>query len=154
GKCPHQGALLSEGHWDGKVLTCPNHGWCFDAEGERVDGPGRLATYPVETRAEQLWVRLPDPLSTDSNSIERQSGARPVVRTLAELPHPPTLPFLGNAHQLPLETLHQRIESWADEYGCPFLVRIGKDSFVNIDDPETVDWVHRARPQTFRRFDR
>ena len=28
--CPHQGGPLAEGGLDGKVVTCPWHGWEFD----------------------------------------------------------------------------------------------------------------------------
>ena len=28
--CPHRGGPLGEGHLQGKVVTCPWHGWQFD----------------------------------------------------------------------------------------------------------------------------
>lgn len=31
GVCPHQGGPLGEGQLDGPILTCPWHGWQFDA---------------------------------------------------------------------------------------------------------------------------
>ena len=32
GVCPHQGGPLGKGDLDGKVVTCPWHGWSFDVE--------------------------------------------------------------------------------------------------------------------------
>ncbi len=28
--CPHQGGPLGEGHLEGKIVSCPWHGWKFD----------------------------------------------------------------------------------------------------------------------------
>lgn len=30
GVCPHQGGPLGKGQLDGKIVTCPWHGWQFD----------------------------------------------------------------------------------------------------------------------------
>lgn len=39
-RCPHAGAVLSDGDPDGTVLTCPGHGSRFDiCTGERLRGP-------------------------------------------------------------------------------------------------------------------
>lgn len=49
-RCPHAGAVLSEGELEGSVLTCPRHGSQFDVRsGERVRGPAdeAIATFEV-----------------------------------------------------------------------------------------------------------
>jgi nitrite reductase/ring-hydroxylating ferredoxin subunit len=77
-KCPHEGAPLcveppagtmlpsAPGRYEygleGRVLTCPWHGWQFDLEnGEMVFGTGtrRLTTYRVEARDGVLYVDGP-----------------------------------------------------------------------------------------------
>jgi nitrite reductase/ring-hydroxylating ferredoxin subunit len=30
--CPHQGGPLAEGYFDGEIVTCPWHAWCFDVK--------------------------------------------------------------------------------------------------------------------------
>lgn len=57
--CPHAGARLSEGHYDGDVVTCPAHGSQFDvATGERLRGPSdqHLATYTVSEEDGRIWL--------------------------------------------------------------------------------------------------
>ena len=57
--CPHLGTHLGHGGTvEGDCLTCPLHGWVFDAEGHNVDIPysertnakARIRTYPVVER--------------------------------------------------------------------------------------------------------
>jgi nitrite reductase/ring-hydroxylating ferredoxin subunit len=46
-RCPHAGAVLSEGELDGSVVTCPRHGSQFDVrDGDRLRGP---ADVPLRT---------------------------------------------------------------------------------------------------------
>lgn len=35
-------------------------------------------------------------------------------------PGPPTLPLIGNIHQIPATAAHHQFKKWADEYGCVF----------------------------------
>jgi nitrite reductase/ring-hydroxylating ferredoxin subunit len=37
--CPHQAVKLSQGHFDGKDVQCPFHGWSFDTSGVCTDVP-------------------------------------------------------------------------------------------------------------------
>jgi nitrite reductase/ring-hydroxylating ferredoxin subunit len=49
-RCPHAGAVLSEGELDGAVVTCPRHGSQFDVrDGDRLRGPADvpLRTFPL-----------------------------------------------------------------------------------------------------------
>lgn len=62
-RCPHAGAVLSEGELEGTVLTCPRHGSQFDVrDGERVRGPADagLRTFPLLEEGGQVYLLLPD----------------------------------------------------------------------------------------------
>ncbi|WP_284748956.1 thiamine pyrophosphate-binding protein [Amycolatopsis sp. RTGN1] len=61
--CPHQGGPLGEGSIEKGWLRCPWHGYDYDpVTGQPPEGFGdAVATYPVEERADGVFVRLPDP---------------------------------------------------------------------------------------------
>jgi len=59
---------------------------------------------------------------------------------------------LGNAHQISLHRLHQNLEEWAHQYGCPYEVHLGPRKFVVFDDPEVAEVVLRQRPDVFSRY--
>lgn len=44
--CPHRGAQLSLGSWDGATLACPYHGWEFNAAGRCVVQPAQPSLVP------------------------------------------------------------------------------------------------------------
>lgn len=60
-KCPHAGGLMSEGYIDvaGNVV-CPLHRYKFSLQnGRNTSGEGYyLKTYPVESRADGLYVGM------------------------------------------------------------------------------------------------
>ncbi|MBX7243898.1 MAG: Rieske (2Fe-2S) protein [Candidatus Sumerlaeaceae bacterium] len=58
GKCPHRGALLGQGALDGTVLTCPWHGWQFNAEsGTGLTNPhASLKKFPIRVQDGQLVI--------------------------------------------------------------------------------------------------
>ncbi|HEY3241096.1 MAG TPA: Rieske 2Fe-2S domain-containing protein [Acidimicrobiia bacterium] len=61
-RCPHAGAVLSEGELEAAVVTCPRHGSQFDVRtGERIRGPADadLATFPVLEEGGQIYLLLP-----------------------------------------------------------------------------------------------
>ncbi len=62
-RCPHEGYPLSEGTLGpGCVLTCNWHNWKFDlASGRALIGRDPVRTYPVETRADEIFIDLTDP---------------------------------------------------------------------------------------------
>jgi nitrite reductase (NADH) small subunit len=60
GVCLHQGGPLGEGDLEGKVVTCPWHGWQFDVTNGKVaqDQTPGVACYAVEVRGEEVFVDL------------------------------------------------------------------------------------------------
>jgi cytochrome P450 len=70
---------------------------------------------------------------------------------IADLPAPPGLPLLGNAHQVRLPQFHQQLESWRELYGDVYRVRIWTRQFVVIADPQVAAEALRDRPGTFGR---
>jgi nitrite reductase/ring-hydroxylating ferredoxin subunit len=62
-RCPHAGAIISEGELNGGVVTCPGHGSQFEVTtGQRVRGPADtdIATYPTVSDGGQLYLLAPD----------------------------------------------------------------------------------------------
>jgi nitrite reductase/ring-hydroxylating ferredoxin subunit len=59
--CPHQGAALSGGKLDGRVLQCPAHGLRFDlGTGCLLNSAAvRLAVYPIDIEQGRVFVILP-----------------------------------------------------------------------------------------------
>jgi nitrite reductase/ring-hydroxylating ferredoxin subunit len=58
-RCPHAGALLSEGELEGAVVTCPRHGSQFDVTtGQRLRGPADtdIVTYPTVGDGGELYL--------------------------------------------------------------------------------------------------
>lgn len=50
--CPHQGGPLARGLLDGEVVTCPWHGWRWNARSGRAVWP------PIDWRVGRYEVRL------------------------------------------------------------------------------------------------
>jgi nitrite reductase/ring-hydroxylating ferredoxin subunit len=62
-RCPHEGYPLSEGTpGPGCVLTCNWHNWKFDlASGAALIGRDPVRIYPIDIRADEIFVDLSDP---------------------------------------------------------------------------------------------
>ena len=58
--CPHRGGPLGQGQLDGKVVTCPWHGWQFDVtNGHIEENPGAAVDcYRTEVRGEDIFVEV------------------------------------------------------------------------------------------------
>ena len=56
--CPHRGADLSFGRYEGDGLRCPFHGWKFDATGQCIETPAEPAGSKLCTRIKQRQYPL------------------------------------------------------------------------------------------------
>jgi nitrite reductase (NADH) small subunit len=58
--CLHRGGPLGQGTLEGKVVTCPWHGWQYDVTtGKTTMNPGvGLACYPTEVRGDEVFVDM------------------------------------------------------------------------------------------------
>ncbi len=58
--CLHRGGPLGEGFLEGKVVTCPWHGWEYDVETgvNTLDPDLKVPTYGVSVQGGRVRVRL------------------------------------------------------------------------------------------------
>lgn len=58
--CLHRAGPLGQGDLDGRVVSCPWHGWQYDVVTGRVtfNPDMKLPTFPVELRGDEIWVDL------------------------------------------------------------------------------------------------
>lgn len=73
-------------------------------------------------------------------------------RSLAELPGPRGLPWLGNLLELDQARFHLTLESFWRRYGELFSFRIGPQRCLGVAAPELVRSALRERPHDFRRM--
>ncbi|MGB2591319.1 MAG: Rieske 2Fe-2S domain-containing protein [Candidatus Acidiferrum sp.] len=59
--CVHRGGPLGEGELEGKVVTCPWHGWQYDVTtGKVTQNPSMgVACYATEVRGDEVFVDVP-----------------------------------------------------------------------------------------------
>ncbi|MGH8461649.1 MAG: cytochrome P450 [Stenotrophobium sp.] len=72
-------------------------------------------------------------------------------RTLDDLPHPPGLPFFGNALAMQPRHFHLKIEQWAQEQGRLFTLKMGPQRWLAVNDLALAQLILRDRPDGFRR---
>lgn len=60
-RCPHAGGPLAQGTIEAGVLVCPWHGREFDVVTGACEGYPGVESYPVETREDGIYVRVPTP---------------------------------------------------------------------------------------------
>ena len=60
--CPHRGGPLGEGYLEGRVITCPWHGWRFDviSGATEVNPDVRIKSYDVKQEGNDILVKLED----------------------------------------------------------------------------------------------
>ena len=144
GRCPHQGALLGEGEFDGERIVCRNHKWRYQvATGKREGGPQCLASCPVDVRDGSVFL--------DIAGLTNKPKATSATRSLDDLPGPPGLPLIGNLHQIKPEKFHLILEQWAAQYGAAYKIQLMGRRIVVTTDPKWTDQILKARPETFRR---
>lgn len=71
-------------------------------------------------------------------------------------PGPPTLPIIGNLHQIPSEKRHLQFEKWAREYGPVFSLMLGTKVMIVLNSDtaikELVDRrgaIYSSRPDAY-----
>ncbi len=72
-RCPHRGALLSQGRREGDAVRCMYHGIRFDGTGKCNQIPGqdlippklRVPAHPVIQRGPFIWIWMGDPAKAD-----------------------------------------------------------------------------------------
>ena len=76
-RCPHRGALLSEGRREGDSVRCMYHGIKYDQTGKCVQIPGqdmippklRVRKYPIVESGHLIWIWMGDPARADRSLI-------------------------------------------------------------------------------------
>jgi len=53
-------------------------------------------------------------------------------------PGPPTLPLIGNLHQMPREKAHLQFQRWAEEYGPVYSLMLGTKTMVVLNMDQAV----------------
>jgi nitrite reductase (NADH) small subunit len=58
--CAHRGGPLGEGDLEGRVVTCPWHGWRWDVTtGANANNPTlKLSCFPVSVESGQVFVEM------------------------------------------------------------------------------------------------
>lgn len=74
------------------------------------------------------------------------------LRSIDDLPGPPRLPFIGNAHRVRPDRLHLIAEEWCERYGPIFRFDIGPRRIVAIGDEREINAILRERPEEYRRW--
>lgn len=75
------------------------------------------------------------------------------LRTLKDLPSPSGLPLIGHALQLlDSEKLHLKFESWGQELGAFFIIKVGKRRMLAVNDAEVAKQILRDRPEGYSRI--
>ena len=76
-RCPHRGALLSQGRLEGDAVRCMYHGIKYDSTGKCVQIPGqemippklRVRSYPVVERGHLVWIWMGESAKADPAQI-------------------------------------------------------------------------------------
>lgn len=75
------------------------------------------------------------------------------TRSIDDLPTPPRLPLIGNAHHLVRTSrIHLTAEKWAQRYGPIVRVDVGGRRIVGLSDADEIHRILRERPDGFRRW--
>lgn len=53
-------------------------------------------------------------------------------------PGPPTLPLIGNLHQMPKEKGHLQFQKWAEEYGPVYSLILGQNVMIVLSSDQAV----------------
>ncbi|KAI1503389.1 cytochrome P450 [Biscogniauxia marginata] len=82
------------------------------------------------------------------NTVGRRSKSMP--------PGPPTLPIIGNIHQIPTERSHFQFQKWAEEYGPVYSLMIGTRVMIVLSSDQAIrdlldkrSAIYSARPDYY-----
>ncbi|KAM0872842.1 hypothetical protein ACQ4PT_038461 [Festuca glaucescens] len=64
-------------------------------------------------------------------------------------PSPPTLPIIGNLHQLSLSYLHRRLQALAQRHGPVFLLRLGSMPAIVVSSASVAETVLKTKDNVF-----
>lgn len=71
-------------------------------------------------------------------------------------PGPPTIPFLGNLHQIPSEKRHVQFEKWAREYGPIYSLILGTKVMIVLNSDRAIKdlidkrgAIYSSRPESY-----
>jgi 3-phenylpropionate/trans-cinnamate dioxygenase ferredoxin subunit len=59
-RCPHAGAFLGSGQFDGTMVKCPLHGFRVDVWKGVGNGGKPVAKYPVAIEGDNICITIPD----------------------------------------------------------------------------------------------
>lgn len=59
-RCPHAGASLGEGPFDGTLVKCPLHGFRVDVWKGKGNAGKPVQTFPVEVAGDEIRLTIPD----------------------------------------------------------------------------------------------
>ena len=91
---------------------------------------------------------------TATASQPTSTGSQKTLREIADLPGPRGWPVLGNLPQIRVPEFHLQLESWAQQFGPLFRLRMADRQILVVSDHELVGAVLRDRPDGFRRSSR
>lgn len=138
-RCPHRGAKLSDGDFDGECISCPYHNMEFDIEGGKCEGfigdynpkliKAKLEKYETKVFDDIVWACIgdsspefivdkldlhPPGVEDDLVSIYGQrdvnSNMFEVVENLLDNLHISVVHSWGNQESLPMKTIRSRSE--------------------------------------------
>lgn len=86
GECPHQKVSLSDGHFDGQVLTCSAHQWQFDLQTGQGMNPTctRLKKFPVLIEGDYVFVDADEKGPLVGPTVQSSAMGQAVVTAISE----------------------------------------------------------------------
>ena len=75
-----------------------------------------------------------------------------MLRNIQDIKGPKSLPIIGNLHDLKKRSAHITYESWAEEFGEVFKIKVGMKNVIVLSNPELVEECLKARPHKLRRI--
>ena len=73
------------------------------------------------------------------------------LRSYEDLPGPTPLPLIGNLFRFRFDSMHLKLEEWAEEYGKLYRFSLGPKKIAVLSDAEIIKEIHRERPNKYRR---